>query len=308
MLSKDTIDKYCQTFVGRPLIIKHSRVTPQTMENSACGYITDVWYNTQDGWYWCKGTCFNEEAKDLIRKGFFVSCSYKVENLGPGGEFHAIKYDEEILNFTAEHLAIVENPRYEGATIRLNSKNKPTMSMFKWFKKSSSKQNASEAPAAPAATPTAAAPAAADETAEDIQSTTVFEIQNAKGEPERVTLGELVEARNKDNATASDEDEFVVNGKPVKFASMVAAYNKQNAADEEELKKKNEAEEKEKKEKEAKENAKVTAPSAKPDFFRMVANASSKANVNEGPKTSVDSMDDRLARGNALYGTKPSNN
>ena len=41
---------------------------------------------------------------------------------GEGGVYHDMKYDVEFMNGDFEHLALVENPRYEEATIVLNSK------------------------------------------------------------------------------------------------------------------------------------------------------------------------------------------
>ena len=52
-----------------------------------------------------------------------MSCTYiMTESTGEDGEWHNMSYDDELLNGVFEHLAIVPNPRYEEATILLNSK------------------------------------------------------------------------------------------------------------------------------------------------------------------------------------------
>lgn len=77
-----------------------------------------MWFNEEDGWYWCDGVITNQKALDLIDKGWSVSCSYNVSNYSDkGGTENNIKYDMEFLDGNFTHLAIVKNPRYEGADI-----------------------------------------------------------------------------------------------------------------------------------------------------------------------------------------------
>ena len=116
-LRKETIDSWVNSFVGKPVVIDHSEVTPENFKDKAVGYITKVWYNAGDGWYWADFLLTDDEAKKLVEKGYSVSCAFDVEDTLPGGEAHAVKYDEEITKGTAEHLAIVETPRYEGCRI-----------------------------------------------------------------------------------------------------------------------------------------------------------------------------------------------
>lgn len=315
-LTKEDIDASIHTFIGRPLILtpklRHKRVTPADLERDARGYITETFYNPADGWFWCRGICSDDEAKAAIDRVGFCSCAYEVEQVGPGGEYHAIPYHERIVKFSGEHLAIVDRPRYEGATIRLNSK-PTTTTMIKWIKKLASRSNSAEAPAAPAAAPAAAAsPAAApaapapdvkeNSVADEISDTTEFEIPGATaGTTEKVTLGELI-ADRRHNAI-NPEDSLEVDGKSVPVSEIIAGYKanatKANAEDEDDDEKK----------KKAKENAAPAAPTAAPaapaapKHFKVLMNARDNGFAQEGPKQAPDDLQSRCNRGANRYGT-----
>ena len=121
LLTKETIDKFINTFIGVPVIIDHKdNITADDIN----GRIQNIWFSPQDGWYWCSGIITNEKAIELIEDGYNVSCQYAItqyidnlENKLQNGN----PYDKEILNGLADHLAIVKNPRYEGAFIAVNA-------------------------------------------------------------------------------------------------------------------------------------------------------------------------------------------
>lgn len=308
LLTHETIDACKDTFIGRPLILtdrlSHKSVSPETMEREAKGYIDRVYFDPSDGWFHCSGIVFNDQTKDAINKIGLVSCAYKVLKAGEGGERNAIKYDEEILEFSGEHLAIVANPRYEGATIRLNSKqpNKTNMSLFKFWKKS--------------------APAAGDEgknadgtvkenavTPLDISPESEIELSDGK----KATVAQLVEAYNaKSKEGLEGDEEVVINGKPVKMNDLVAAYNKMNSDDEEKKTKDNARIEKERADKD-KDKADADAEKAKgskenekkePNYFRILTTARENSVFSDGVKVSAGTMDERIATGKERYGKK----
>ncbi|MGB8297492.1 MAG: DUF2213 domain-containing protein, partial [Polyangia bacterium] len=229
-LSKETLDRCCPTYVGTSVIIRHNgKETKGTIER--------VWWNPDDAWYWCEGNINGEDAMDRINEGWSVSCGYHItETNEAGGDWHAIPYVREILNFVGEHLAIVENPRYEGAAIRLNEKTQPGSAMFKFIKKI----------LAPATTPAAAAkPGQADQA--DVSGDSEVTIDGAQ-----VRLNDLVELHRK-NLKGGDildpSTQIEVDGKPVTIADVVAGF-RANAAAEDKAKKDKEDEDKAKKDKE----------------------------------------------------------
>lgn len=86
--------------------------------------VEKVWFNPDDGWFWCAGHIDDKTAENLIEnKGWSVSCSYDVLLADDeGGTENNIKYDMEFLDGEFTHLALVNNPRYERANIVFNSK------------------------------------------------------------------------------------------------------------------------------------------------------------------------------------------
>lgn len=118
---KETIDKFINTFISVPVIIDHKDNIAPEDEN---GKIQNIWFSPEDGWYWCSGTLTTDKAVELVEDGYNVSCQYAIteyiENLE--NKLHnGNPYDKEILNGIGEHLAIVKNPRYEGAFIAANA-------------------------------------------------------------------------------------------------------------------------------------------------------------------------------------------
>lgn len=283
-LAKATIDRHAESFVGRPAIIKHSKVTPVTMNEKAVGYISRVWYNADDGWYWCEGVITSDEAKDKINEGWSVSCGYKVTATNErGGSYHNIPYRRELTAFEGEHLALVENPRYEGATIRLNSKTQKPMNLLKLFKKTA-------AAPAPEKSETKPEPEkrenAAPAEVQDLARETEIEIAEGK----KVTVGELVDHYNAKSDTvevSEDTPVEVAEGVQVPISALVARYNETEAA--------------KRKENEKKDGTKS---------FRVLGTArlTASAAPSLDRANSSNSVEDGVARGKTRYGTAPGKN
>lgn len=124
LLSKEVIDRFAYKFVGCPVIIDHKDITDANAKDERVGVISKVWYNEYDGWFWCEGVVFDDEAISLIKdKGYNVSCQYNIDDYteNTANALHnGNPYDITILDGTPEHLAIVKNPRYEEALIAVN--------------------------------------------------------------------------------------------------------------------------------------------------------------------------------------------
>lgn len=134
-ISNETIEKYLDTFVGKPLQIGHSH----DGKTPAVGVVTKAYYNPESKWYEAEGEVFGEEGKKAIARGFQVSCSYGVLDAGPAGSWHNVNYDSEVKALSFEHLALVEVPRYKGAIVHFNS-----MNIVKWVKKLLNNSNEGE--------------------------------------------------------------------------------------------------------------------------------------------------------------------
>ena len=115
------MDKFIHTMRNKPVIINHKN---NITEKDKVGDVFNVWFNPDDGWYWCDGIITDKTAQNLIEnKKWSVSCSYDFTKYDDeGGEENGIPYDIEFLDGEFSHLAIVNNPRYERANIVFNSK------------------------------------------------------------------------------------------------------------------------------------------------------------------------------------------
>lgn len=230
-LTKETILKIMPSFKGKPMIEEvHRDITPKNFKRHAVGYVTEVWWDEATQWAYAKFLVTDDTTRELIQKGYSVSCAFKVTRTGPGGEWHAIKYDEEILDGEAEHIAIVDDPRYEGCRIVENSKgrgliqgaehfkNKGDTTMFGFFKKAKNSKEKAKI---------------------DLSKTTV-EIGEKK-----ISLKDMISIHNSRAAAAEEltADSMIVaeDGTEYRFGDLEESYRLENA-------KKDEGESEEKKE------------------------------------------------------------
>ena len=135
LLDKETIDKFITSFKGCPVIIDHKDITDDTAKDERVGVVSNVWYNAEDGWYYCDGVIFDKNAQGLITNaGYTVSCAYSFNTDEMSGTWHNNPYDSKVVSGDFLHLALVPVPRYEDATIALNSKaeNQPRDEKGRW--------------------------------------------------------------------------------------------------------------------------------------------------------------------------------
>lgn len=123
LIKKENLDKFVYTLRNKPVIINHK---DEIEEKDKVGEVFNVWFNPDDGWYWCDGIITDVTAQNLIKdKGWSVSCSYNFTSYNDdGGTENNVPYDIEFLDGEFMHLAIVDKPRYEGANIVMNAKDK----------------------------------------------------------------------------------------------------------------------------------------------------------------------------------------
>jgi hypothetical protein len=117
LVTNDAFKKMNSSFEGKPIYIKHvDKVDTDKMKEESVGYVVKSFYNEFDGAWWAE-IIADDEAQGYIEKGWAVSNAYLPTELGSGGVYHDINYDNEVKNGIYEHLAIVNNPRYEEAVI-----------------------------------------------------------------------------------------------------------------------------------------------------------------------------------------------
>lgn len=117
LVTNEALKKMNVSFEGKPIYIRHvDEVDTDRMKEEAVGYVVKSFYNEFDGAWWAE-IIADDEAQGYIKKGWAVSNAYLPTELGSGGVYHDIDYNKEVKNGVYEHLAIVDNPRYEEAVI-----------------------------------------------------------------------------------------------------------------------------------------------------------------------------------------------
>jgi len=118
LVEADQMKAMAASFVGKPVFIGHQKVDLDNLKQQAAGYISDSFYNELDGWCWVKFVAVDDAAHEAIQRGWAVSNAYVPTQWDDkGGLWHNIPYDRRIMAGEFTHLAIVDDPRYEGACI-----------------------------------------------------------------------------------------------------------------------------------------------------------------------------------------------
>lgn len=132
-IGEECLKNMDKTFAGKPLYVEHQQVDLEHLRETADGYVIESFYLPEDGSHWAKIIVVSDKGHEAVNKGWAVSNAYMPDNFGGEGEWHNIPYNREITDAHYTHLAIVENPRYEEATIM-------TPEEFKQYKSSKKEQ------------------------------------------------------------------------------------------------------------------------------------------------------------------------
>ena len=340
LVQKPALDSMVQSFLGCPVFNELHRdvSTKDFSRGKADGVISRVWFSPDDGWFWCDAVIWDEETRANIReRGYSLSCAYNVLKWSEtAGRHNNVPFDDEVLAGQYTHLAIVPNPRYEGARILLNAKESLMKLMF-WKKDNGELKNSAEMEASKvtivlengkeytveqavqaAEEQEAAASALANSKLADDQTVEVNGRKWTGLELKNAVAAKLKNEEEKEKD--KDHDDKKHDEKPVE--NCVKCNEKKNADDKAEKEKADkEAEEKknsddkaaaekkeadEKAEKDKKENALKADEAEKKaakDRFQELENARNKAQQKIVP--SFTSQDDRLKLGKERYGKLP---
>ena len=327
LIKKESLDRFCKQFEGKPIVSRQNHkdgVGADQFDDVAVGLIHKVYFNSEDGWYWADGYLWDADAIRQAENGFSVSCAYEVSETKGGGVYNNMKYEQEIINGEPKHIALVPNPRYNGAKILLNSteggESMKIKGIFNWLK---GKKNEADA-----------------------------ETSHIEVDGEKVPLKNLISAyqaaeaekakagKENEEKEISDDSSIEVDGKEVKISDMMNCYRaskknekdpeaaaadpkekenadaeakakeeeeKKNAAEakaKEEEEKKNAAEAKAKEEEEAKNAKDEEGKEEKQNstaHFKTLKNAADT----RMPKSTIgpDTVEDKRSRGKSLYGS-----
>jgi hypothetical protein len=290
-VSKEVLDLMAPSFVGRPVVNSGNHIDgmkPSDFEDVAGGVITKVYW--KDNWYWADFIVWDQNLKNQIEKeGYSVSCAYKVTGSNDkGGIRNNIKYDQEVTNGEGTHLAIVPNPRYNGARIILNSIQGGSMKVKAWLKRLGAEFKNAIAPEG----------SMVDVDGEKVP---VQEIVSAyEDEQKESAAKEKAEAEAKAAEAAKEpakeeeigeESTITIGGKEVTIKDALNCYrnrkNRKNAADQE-SKKKAEEEAKKKADKEAEEKKNAEEAEKKKKVDEEAKAAAEKAESEKAEKEKAE--------------------
>lgn len=280
LIGEEALKEMDKTFAGKPIYVNHQKVDLEKIQQEADGYVAESFYLPEDGSHWAKMIIVSDKGHEAIRKGWKVSNAYVPDEFGIGGEWHNIPYNREVMKAHYTHLALVDNPRYEEATVMTPEDFK----MYKEQKREQLKSLENAKTKGEGKTMKWKLFKRTEVTNSDDLSNTMVELSNGTA----ISIGEMVnsvekdiqekkEAKNKCNDLL--EEAVKVNGEEMKVKDLIKEYeskcnkcnedeeedeeekkskkaSKKNAEEgkDEEEKKDSEEEEKDKEEKESKKN------------------------------------------------------
>lgn len=275
-VGEETIKKMNASFAGRPVYVGHRDVNLENIQNEADGYVVESFYNKADGKSWVKFIVVSDAGQEAIQKGWRLSNSYIVKNSGLGGKWHNIDYNAEVVEGEYNHLAIVENPRYDESIIfspeQFKEYNERKENELKKLENSIKEKK----------------PMGIMEKLKEFIKSNEVEVEI---KPEEKKEEKLEKEEKKEEPKENEEDKkFKVGEEEVSLKDLKNSWIKN--------KKKNEEDPKEEKKKEEKENEEDKEEDDKK--LNEIKNAVFK----EGVDVFVETTMSKLARGNTLYGSK----
>lgn len=117
-INESTIRKMGPTFAGKPLFVRHvDEVNLRTLEQEMDGLVIDSFFNKADGKHWTKFAVTTDAGHQAIAAGWKLSNAYHPTSFAPGGVHNGLDFDKEVMDGEYDHLALVDDPRYEESMI-----------------------------------------------------------------------------------------------------------------------------------------------------------------------------------------------
>lgn len=119
-LNENTLRQMDPTFAGKPVFVQHVDEVESSIDklrSEADGWVIESFFNEKDGKHWVKFIVVSELGLRAIDKGMRLSNAYLPKQSKSGGLWNGVEYQQEITAGEYEHLAIVQNPRYEESVI-----------------------------------------------------------------------------------------------------------------------------------------------------------------------------------------------
>ena len=120
LINENVIRKMGQTFAGRPIFVQHVNDVEENvnlLRENADGWVIESFFNQADGKNWAKFILVSDKAFEAVRAGWKLSNAYFPECEDTPGLWNGVPYDRVVVGGEFDHLAIVQNPRYEESVI-----------------------------------------------------------------------------------------------------------------------------------------------------------------------------------------------
>jgi len=117
LINEQAAKQMDKSFQGKPVFVGHPNEVNVEEFGKRDGVVVESFFNKSDGFHWAKFVITSEEAQEKIAKGWRLSNAYFTTDKRGGGEWHGVPFDYEVTAGAYEHLAIVDNPRYEESVI-----------------------------------------------------------------------------------------------------------------------------------------------------------------------------------------------
>ena len=115
LLQQDVLKAMAETSYGIPVVVYHKIVDSTNVDKVVVGRVADMHYDAgTDNWE-AHFVCDDSDAVAKLQSGWGVSTAYTITRSGPGGTHNNVPFQREVLGARYEHLAIVDDPRYEMA-------------------------------------------------------------------------------------------------------------------------------------------------------------------------------------------------
>lgn len=321
-IREETLKKMDASFAGCPFKVQHIAVgeEPKDLDETkamADGYVVKSFYNPADGKHWAEIIAITEEGIAKCELGWGVSNCYTVDEKGPGGYWHDVKYEYEVGQGTYEHLAVVEHPRYESSKVltpeEFSSYNERKLQELEKLKNSKQTNSKGEKGML------TFFKREKMENSSDLEKTSVILPKSKK----EFTLDKIVnemdknEVEKKENdghRMANADDVVEIDGEKLRVQQLVDYFEngKKNEADEKKKKeaKENESDDDEKKENESEDDEKNENESEEDEEKEKAQNESDFDKVKDAPKKVQNSssngpvlqtMSAKIARGKERY-------
>lgn len=119
-INESTIRQMSPSFAGRPVFVEHVAGVDDDVNivrGVADGWVIESFFNEADGKTWAKFIIVSDQGFSAIRKGFRLSNAYLPQLTDTKATWNGVDYQKEVVGGEFEHLAIVNNPRYEESVI-----------------------------------------------------------------------------------------------------------------------------------------------------------------------------------------------